>query len=124
MNDGEIRLTDVESPRWMTDAQDVRGGPGTVVGGAVVGTVGDEVVGGGVVAGSVVGVAVGGGPTVTRGGSAPSDSCGGRRRRGRASGTVVAAAGPERDDCHGEEENQTMGAARHLCRLYAARLAR
>ena len=47
MNDGEIRLTDVESPRWITDVHEVRGGPGTVVGGMVVG--------GGVVGGDVVG---------------------------------------------------------------------
>ena len=43
MNDGEIRLTDVESPRWITDVHEVRGGPGTVVGGMVVG---GDVVGG------------------------------------------------------------------------------
>ena len=37
---GEIRLTDVESPRWMTDEHDVCGGPGTVVAGAAVGVLG------------------------------------------------------------------------------------
>ena len=63
MNDGEIRLTDVESPRWITDVHEVRGGPGTVVGGMVVGgavvggDVGGDVVGASVVAGSVVSAA-------------------------------------------------------------------
>ena len=55
MNDGEIRLTDVESPRWITDVHEVRGGPGTVVGGTVVGgAVVGGVVGASVLAGSVV----------------------------------------------------------------------
>ena len=58
-----------------------------------------------------------GGPTVTRGGSAPSDSCGGRRA-GRTSRSVpaapvVVAAGAQRHDCHGErgEPNDGRGAS-------------
>src|SRR5215217_648438 len=31
MKSGDIKPTDVESPTWTTDVQDVRGGPGTVV---------------------------------------------------------------------------------------------
>src|ERR1700752_1858879 len=72
MNDGEIRLTDVESPRWITDVHGVRGGPGTVMGGTVVGgtAVGSTVVGG-VVGARVAGTVVCGG-AVTSGGSPPS----------------------------------------------------
>ena len=113
---------------------EVRGGPGTVVGGMVVGgdVVGGDVVGD-VVGASVVAGSVVCGGAVTRGGSPPSDSWGGGdvgaagaavARLGACCAWVVAARAQRQQHRRWDEEGQASGAARHLGRLYAARLAR